>query len=210
MKPQEEWELAISDRDFQVTLRMTYGASCNAVFFYQKETAHLGGDAARLATAFDTAVVEAIAAVLNNQVALTTIEVVNLADVFDYDTRTPTDTVGDVAATSPGPRFLAYSFQYTRTRRDGRHGYKRFPGVAEELVAGESTSVGAPLTTMIPLLEAALEGSISSGGASFRPMIQHKELVTMPDLSERYVLTDLYNVGNVVFRGLTTQNTRKA
>lgn len=202
--------MPITNRDFQVTLRSTYGAQCNAVFFYRKDTAAAAGDAVRLASAFDTGVVEHIAAILNNQVAITQIEVINLADVFDYHTQAPTDTQGDIVATSPAPRFLAYNFQYTRTRRDGRHGYKRFQGVAEELVAGESTSVGGALATAIPVLVAALQGSISSGGAQFQPMIQHKVLTTMPDGKKKYLLNDLFNVGSVVFRGLTTQNTRKA
>lgn len=201
--------MPISSTDFRVTLQMTYGTPCYNVFYYRKDGAHGAGDAGLLADGFDLQVVEAIAGVVSNAVTLNNIEVVNLVDPFDYVTQAVTDTTGDVSTSHYGPRFMAYSFRLTRTRRDGRHGYKRFVGVAEDLVAGESANVSGALVTAIPLLAAALGNTIVIGGASFVPMIQHKEPVTMPDGSTRYVLTDLFNVGPVEFQGLTTQNTRK-
>lgn len=201
--------MPITSVDYRVTLQVTYGTPCYSVFHYRKDGAHLAGDAERLADAFDLQVVEHIAGIMNTGVTLNSIEVVNLVDPFDYTTQGVTDTQGDVGTLSAGPRFLAYAFRLNRTRRDGRHGYKRFVGVAEDLVGGESTSVTGALTTAIPLLVASLGATITNGGASFLPMIQHKEPVTLPDGSVTYILTDLFNVGPVEFLGLTTQNTRK-
>lgn len=201
--------MPITSVDYRVTLQVTYGTPCYSVFHYRKDGAHLAGDAERLADAFDIQVVESIAGLMNNSVTLNSIEVVNLVDPFDYTTRGTTDTQGDVGTTQAGPRFLAYSFRLNRTRRDGRHGYKRFVGVAEDLVAGESANVSGALITAVPLVVAALGATITNGGASFLPMIQHKEPVTLPDGNVHYILTDLFNVGPVEFQGLTTQNTRK-
>lgn len=202
--------MPITNTDFIVKQHMTYGTPCLAVWWFRKDAAHQAGDASRLATAFDTTINEAVAGIVNTSVTFDRIEVLNLVDVFDYWSITPTDTAGDVVSTSPGPRFLAYKFRMLRTRLDGRNGYKRFPGVAEELVAGESSNVTGALSTAIPLLVAQMDGSITSGGSVFNPMIPHRELVTLPNNEEQYILTDLFGMGAVSFMGLTTQNTRKA
>lgn len=201
--------MAITNVDFVVRQHSTYGAQCLNVFYYRKTGAHAAGDAANLASAFDATVSLAIANMSNNQVNLGLVVAENLVDLSDYASRETNETLGAIVSTSPGPRFLAYSFRMNRSTRQGRNGYKRFVGVSEELIAGESTNTSGALTAAVAAMITALAAEISAGGATFAPMIPRRVLTVMPDQTERYILTDLLPPSSVEFRGLTTQNTRK-
>lgn len=202
--------MPITDIDFEVTLHTTQGTQqCLNVWHYRKQSAHVTGDAQNLAAAFNVTVVNAIATMLNSQVSLGLIGVINLADPTDYYVQESAAVNGAISSTSPGPRFLAYSFQQPRTRRDGRHGYKRFVGVSEELVDANGMNPTGALIAAIPNVASAISQIITSGGSSYRPMIPKSVLTTMPDLSKKYILTDLFPMGTAIYQGLTTQNTRK-
>lgn len=202
--------MAITDQDFLVRLHMTYGVPCVATFFYHKFLAHNVNDSSSLAEAFDTVVANAIADMVNTAVVFDSIEVINLVDMNDYTTITPNQTAGLIASTSAAPPFVAYKFQLVRTTRAGRHGWKRFPGVAEELINVLAASASGLLIPAYQNVEAALAAMISADGFDFFPAIPQRELTTMPDLTEKYILTALNPFTTARFIGLTTQNTRKS
>lgn len=201
--------MPITNRDYLVKLTTSYGVPCLNTFWYRTATPFVTGRAAQLAAAFNSQVVTAIAGALNTIVNIGDIAVENLVELSDYHTQNPTAVQGAITATSPAPTFTAYNFQLQRSTRAGRHGYKRFPGVAEELVNFGTETVSGALVTAIPALITALGGSISSSGVDFQPMIPKRLKTLMPDGKYRWILTDLLPVGAVIFRGLTTQNTRK-
>lgn len=202
--------MTISDIDFKVSLHTSQGTQqCLNVWHYRKQSAHVAGDAQNLAAAFNVTVCAAIATMCNSQVNFGLIDVINLADPTDYYVQESSAVSGAVSSTSPGPRFLAYSFQQPRTRRDGRHGYKRFVGVSEELVDANGLNPTGALIAAIPNVATAISQIITSGGSSYRPMIPKSSLVTLPDLTQQYVLTDLFPMGPAIYLGVTTQNTRK-
>lgn len=203
--------MPISTTDFQITLFQDYqGQACQNVFFYRKTTPHAVGDAQVLWAAFNTDVMNPLSLVQNTVVTYTGLSVINLADLSDYWSADPTAGTGAINSTSIAPRFVAYGFRYNRTTRAGRHGSKRFVGVAEELVAGGSTTLTSPLDVRVPALSAVLGGSINDGGLTFTPMIPRREIDPDPPLGEEdYVLVDLLPVASVQFTGLTTQNSRK-
>lgn len=202
--------MAITNQDFQLTLSMTYrSVPCTAVFWYHKFQSHSVNDSQTLLTAFDALVLDNIAALLNTQVSFDNLTAINLVDMNDYSEMTPTHTVGLISSTSPGPTFVAYKFRMVRSTRAGRHGYKRFPGVAEELIAQFASSASGLVATAAPLLCTALAAMISAGGQDFFPGIPQRDLVTLPDGSQEYVLINLNPFTTVVFEGLTTQSSRK-
>lgn len=202
--------MAITNQDFMVRLHMHYGKACVAVFFYHKFGPHSVNDTTILANAFDTVVANAVADMANTQTTFTGIEAINLVDMNDYTTITPTQTTGLLVSTSPSPPFVAYKFQMLRTTRAGRHGWKRFPGVSEELIG---TSAGSATGLLIPAyqnVENALGAMLQASGQEYFPGIPQREETTMPDGKKKYILVAINPFLEAVFRGLTTQNTRKS
>lgn len=202
--------MAITDIDFKLTVNGVYAFPWASVFWYRKQAAHAAVDAFNLYEAFRVATLPIILGVMNPTSDVLNIEVINLTDPTDYHVGVPVSHLGGLASTSPAPTFVAYGIRLNRASRAGRHGYKRFVGVAEEQVAYGSTVLSGALVAAMAALTAGLDNIITSGGASFRPMIPHRQLVTFPDDSERYLLDDLLPISSVEFYGLTTQNTRKS
>lgn len=201
--------MTISNTDFRLTVNGTYAFPWSAVFWYRKTAAHTALDAGALYEAFRSSTLPLIMGVMNLTVAVSNIEVVNLVDMTDYHVGVPVANVGLLNSSSPGPSFVAYGLRLNRSTRAGRHGYKRFVGVAEELVSYGSNVISGALVAPMAALVAGLDNIITSGGMSFQPMIPHRVLTTMPDDTEQYILTDMYPISSVEFFGLTTQNTRK-
>lgn len=202
--------MAISNIDFRLTVNGVYAFPWSSVFWYRKTSAHVSTDAESLYEAFRINTLPLILGVMNSVADVQNIEVVNLVDVTDYTVGTPVAHLGAITSTSPAPTFVAYGLRLNRSSRAGRHGYKRFVGVCEELVSFGSTTVSGALVAAMAALTAGLDNIITSGGASFQPMIPHRQLVTLPDDTEQYVLDDLLPISSVEFYGLTTQNTRKS
>jgi hypothetical protein len=201
--------MAISNIDFQLTYNYDYGVPCKNVFFYRKTTAHAANDAENLCRAFNGTMMGPITGIQNTIVVPNELEAINLTDLTDYFVLETTATNGSVASTSPAPTFTAYNIRLNRSTRQGRNGYKRFAGVAEELVSFSSTTISGALIGAMPALVAAIQSSISFGGATFVPRIPYRQLTTLPDGTQKYILTDLLDISTAEFRGLTTQNTRK-
>lgn len=202
--------MPITNQDFMLTMHGTYGVPFNNVFFYRKVEAHAPTDAQDLYESFRLDVLPVILGVMVAAVDVNSVEVINLVDLSDYHVGSPVAHLGALATTNPAPTFTAYGLRYNRSTRAGRHGYKRFPGVAEELVSYGTTTVSGALVTAMPALTDVLNNIISAGADNYQPMIPHRVLTTMPDLTQQYLLNDLYAISSVTFYGLTTQNTRKA
>jgi hypothetical protein len=199
----------ITSRDFLLKLHTTYFGDCLNVFYYQCEQPHDIGDAANLAAAFNEDVVPAIANIMNSFVGINQIEVINLGDPTDFHVLETTAIAGSVASTSQAPPFTAYSFQLARSTRSGRHGYKRFAGVAEEYADAKGPGISGPLVAAIPQVVFRLSGFISNATRTYVPMIPHRERVEDINHVFHYQLVSLLPISNVVYQGLTTQNTRK-
>jgi len=201
--------MAITNQDFMVKLHTFYGSNCLNVFWFRKTSAHTAADASGLLAGFNAQYANAIANVLNTNVTVGLLEAFNLVDMADYHTQESTPATGGIASSSPAPIFTSYSIRLNRSTRQGRHGYKRLTGVAEELVSfGSNTITGALVTPMAQLLSIFMT-NVTNAGNQYQHMIPHRQRTTMPDGSIKYVLTDLLPIASVVFQGLTTQNTRK-
>lgn len=203
--------MPILNTDFRITLHQDFqGQACQSVFWYRKTSPHAVGDAQQLWAAFNSDVMNPLSLIQIPVVVYTNLEVINLVDLTDYYSADPTAVQGGLTTTQPAPRFLAYGIRLTRTTRAGRHGYKRFVGVAEELVVGGGTGLLSPLDVRMPALLSVLAGNINEGGSTYQHMIPHRVIDPDPPLGEEdYILTDLFPIGSAIYYGPTTQNTRK-
>lgn len=201
--------MAITNTDFVVKLNYTYEQPCLAVHYYRKSTPFNAGDAAQLANLFDVFVQTPYSTLCNNFVTFQNIEVYNLVELTDYASIPSSDPTGDIVTSSPGPRFVAYGFRLNRATRQGRHGYKRVAGIAEDLIDAHGLVVDPALQVGIDAFINAQLMPLSSLGEAFFQMIPHRARTLMPDGTYKYVLTDLFGISSCTFYGLTTQNTRK-
>lgn len=201
--------MPITDHDFIVKLHTSYGLPCVNTFFFRSAGTHQVGRAGQLASIFNSNVVTPFAGIANTVLQIGEIVVENLVDLSDYFTQESTVVQGGIESTSPAPPFVAYKFRMNRSTRAGRHGYKRFAGVSEELVNFGTATISGALATAMPAFLTALGATLSTGGNDFTPMIPKRLETLMPDGKYRWILTDLLPVGMVLFQGLTTQNTRK-
>lgn len=96
------------------------------------------------------------------------------------------------------PKFVAYGFQYNRATVGQRSGAKRFVGVNE---AGQSNGVPTGVTVgLLATLATALGSTIVAPSGDWVPKILHKTGVGT---------ADGHDISGVVFKRITTQNSRK-
>lgn len=124
----------------------------------------------------------------------------NNVDLFVDGTVVP--GVNAAADTAREPSFVSAGFLLRRESLVTRNGYKRFAGLSEQDISG-NTWIGAPI--YITNLETALAQDLSIGLIpSAEPVIVKRPIV--PPVSS-YVYA---SIGSASFRGVGTQNTRKA
>lgn len=100
------------------------------------------------------------------------------------------------------PPFVALSFLYQRNNRTTFHGHKRFAGVGE---AGQNNGLPtSSLNTLAATAAAALLSTLTASGLDYLPCIYSKVLNGVPRSTPVVNL-----VKDVIFKGITTQNTRK-
>lgn len=147
---------------------------------------------------------------VSNQLRFANVISMNLEDRFKVATTDVTNVVGEIAGEYL-PKFMAYSFIVARETNDVRHGFKRFCGVSEDLLAsGTLTPNGitraASLSTFL----------VSSWNSVLDWHIVKRIKYTPPGKTTprwRLPQTDAelksYKVISAPFAGVTTQNTRK-
>lgn len=121
------------------------------------------------------------------------------------DLYTITDSVPGSQATptaSNTPSYVSAGFMLQRESLLTRNGYKRFAGIPEHNITG-NTYIESPAT--IDALEAVLAADIQIGLATVAEPVIVKRPIDVP--VEEYVYS---SIGSAVFRSLGTQNTRKA
>lgn len=107
-----------------------------------------------------------------------------------------------VADTSLLPSYVSLGFLLQRESLATRNGYKRIGGLTENFVEG-NTWTGSP--TSIANIETALAGDLNIGILAVAEPVIVKRPIEVPVGSYIYS-----SIGSCSFRGLGTQNTRKA
>lgn len=110
--------------------------------------------------------------------------------------------VNSVPSGAASPSFVSAGFILRRESLTTRNGYKRFAGLLEGQISG-NTYVGD--ATVISNIEAGLASDLMFGLATIAEPIIVKRPFTPPVASYVYA-----SIGSASFRGIGTQNTRKA
>lgn len=126
----------------------------------------------------------------------------NLSNNLDFFTD---NTVVPGFLATPGgentPSYVSAGFLLQRETLATRNGYKRFAGIPEGSISG-NTYVGS--TAVVDAVEAALASDLMAGIVSVaEPVIVKRPIVPPVGV---YVYS---SIGSAAFRGLGTQNTRK-
>jgi hypothetical protein len=160
-------------------------------------------NAADLWTTFQGGVVSAIAAVVHVGITFDLMTVINLDDLTDFFAAV--SGVGGVRTGEFLPMFNGWELEYTRGSRAVHNGRKTFGVLSESDVTNgviDATLRAGDMT----LLEVALSDVLTSGGGTeYTPRIWRRAGTyvsgTFPDT--------FYPTNGVIYRRVSTQNTRK-
>lgn len=192
--------MAVGNR-YRITDAQVYlSQGCLNVYHY-KQIAGTAGSASDLLTPFIEFIIPDILALQMAQLTHVAFTCVNLDDLDDYAIVTPAPALaGTLSAGDPEPSYIALEFQFIRSTRASRHGWKRIAGVSENGVSGNDITGTYP--TAVNTAATAMFSNVIGAGGTYTPVIVRRNIV--PALSVDFPVAD------VVFKRLSTQNTRKA
>lgn len=191
---------------YLLTLRgvaVTSGTAIQNAFVYEQIDGI--GSSVDLNNAFAVNITPLILAVLSVQYMLNSYYTINLDDPDDFS-KTASGEEG-VYTGEYMPIFNSWTFEYIRTTRAIQNGRKAFSVIAE---SGQQNGVAtATLLTDLNILATNLQADIDDIATSsvFRPKLWRRPgtyasgVVSAPGL--------FYPVSDVVYKGLSTQNSRK-
>lgn len=204
--------MALSDTDYVV--RMTYSQSdvypkpFSNVWYFKRISGSGLADVLLAAVASDF--IPIYESILPDFVDTNiSIEVESLFELDDIDAGVSTLN-GIFTAVEGSPSFQAAGFQLVRsTRANKRHGSKRIGPLAESMTNGN-----APTTAYLTALNGAanaFDGDAVDGSSRFRVSIPQSVLVPNGEgeLGSHYEIQDIHPVADILFRHITTQNSRK-
>lgn len=171
------------------------------VFYYESPAG--GTSASDLANVFEANVLLRISAVTVARTVFNYIQVDDLDDATNFTIRIPQNhTIGLVPETSHLPGFVAWSFQYLRATHAVRHGWKRFSMLDETQL--DNGAAAANQVANLDALATALGQSLTGFPFGWEPRIARR-----PPKGGTLDQTILFPIIEVVYRGVTTQTTRK-
>lgn len=199
--------MAASNGDLiQMVDNQTYlGQQILNVYYYRitSPTGLADGYLADLNTYWETNVLPKITQIQNDELDHLSREwrnMTNGVDLFTDSTVVPGQNA--VGTTKLVPSFVSAGFLLQRESLVTRNGYKRFAGLNEDDISG-NTWVGPSI--YMTNLESALAGDLNIGLFSVAEPVIVKRPIQAPVAS--YVYS---SIGSASFRGIGTQNTRKA
>lgn len=166
---------------------------------------HVAGDAdactTEMAATFLANVIPGIRAFQAPHITHTNLTVINLMNPLDYvEEGLSLSGLADVTG-DPLPDFVCWSFLLTRARRDIRNGHKRFAGVGEGQINGNS--VRASDLALLNTGAALLKQDLPASDELFRPII-YGDII--PGKRAAPIWSRIVNCS---FQYVSTQNTRK-
>lgn len=156
-----------------------------------------------LLNSFDEIVIDNVIKAQNEFLEHTTLSIRNLSNNLDYAEMTVAkDGLLDVDPANCLQSYVTLGFQMIRDSLATRNGYKRFSGLIESQVEG-NTYVGSldPIGDIIGGLQGFLYNGVVATAA---PIIVKRPID--PPVGTSYVYS---SVSSVLFKGLGTQNSRK-
>lgn len=156
----------------------------------------------QLNDAFYTTIVDQVRDFQSAALTHTTIESRNLSNGIDFFITSIASPDGDgLTGGQPMPSAICFTFRLLRESLVTRNGYKRFAGVVEEQGSGNTYT---PSAGQITVAVGALASDLFLGAADVASPVIVKRPIPSPATTY-----DFSFVGDVDFRGVGTQNTRK-
>lgn len=175
------------------------GQDIHNIFWFNQENG--SGGSAELIAEFDETVLPLLKLIQSDGLAYFSILAENLDDVGDFAQDAPTTTAGTVTGEDMPP-FVATEFRYTRASRSSRHGWKRFGGLTQIMMASEALE--AAYVTAAGDLANVLGANLEDASQNlWVPKICRKQKV-----NDVWTYT-FFGVQAVVYVRVTTQNSRK-
>jgi len=162
-----------------------------------------GGEADALGVAFKIAILANLVAIQSVAVEYQYMQVNGERDSTDVATIDCSDYAGLVAGDCLPP-YAAWSFMISRSSNQMRHGFKRFPGVAESWQTNGEVAAGAPDEAMETLAE-QLKVDLELEGGLIAPLVVPKRQWHNAPV----IPAEFWVPADVVFKGISTQNSRK-
>lgn len=194
--------------DYQVVDTWLYPGNieCQNIYYYRATT---GTPSAQdlVEDIIQTELHSLLANIMNTGMVASRTEAFNLVNTQDFYVNASTTVgtiVGDILAS-----FYAVGFRIIRSDRAFRDSGKRYPGITESWVTGNSLAGVA--STPLALLQTWLANPQTSPAATYQLMIPKRVPTINPDPppSITYVLNDLSQPSSVSTAYVTTQNSRK-
>jgi len=161
--------------------------------------------AAELNSAFQGSVLPAWVAAINLHTVMRQIQVINLDDITDFFI----DNINEAGEQS-GDRlnpFMAFEFEYVRAIRGVHSGRKSIGGLDENMLTNGVETVGQ--RALLDELAGDLGGVIASLAASFTPRIWRRQGTYKVAGTPTAFPHTFYPLSEVVYRRVSTQNSRK-
>lgn len=184
------------------------GQVTNNVFWYRQTTTGNVNDAQRFAEGFNFNKIGNFLGAQVNTFAWTSVTATNWTTGLEQFIHTMVGRVGSVSTSQGMPSFMAWGFRYNRTNPIYSSGSKRFAGVPESYVDGNTNFLPVEVGTAI---EEALRTALTFDGSSAAPVVLVTQLNKQPlpsKMAQGPFTT--WDVVTATFTGTTTQRTRKA
>lgn len=186
---------------YKLVLEQTYlGSTIFNVYGYLNSLG-LDDEQDLCAQAFDEDVMANLAGLQSVNLTYDSIRVINITGTLADEVITPGQADGDVVGNDMAP-FVCAPFRYNRATKDTRNGSKRYSGMVEQNLVGETFTVAylASLAAHATILQT----DITTVGGIFTPIIIGQETIT-PGLWNYNTLTSVQALDRV-----TSQVSRKS
>lgn len=189
----------------QLNLVSTYlGQTLNNIFHFQiTQVGSVVNASTALGTGFGDNVLDDIRAITSDQITYNHADIVNIRDVSDFaqDDYSVTGSLTG-GTTLDLPSYIGLGFRYNRVGPGQRHGYKRFGGLIESQVSGNSYAGNPTLAADLATALIYNQGSDTYNSWRWSPFVASRPIVFGATPSGYVPVTSL-------FQGVTTQNSRK-
>lgn len=164
------------------------------------------GGAKELSDSWQATILPLIVAFQSVAVGHQTVTVINLDNDADFNVQFPASEVGTGTQTGDClPRYNAFKFFYVRSTRASRNGWKRIMGIPESVQVNGVVTNGGEITALEACAAAMATGLVDGSGNGWLPKILRR---AQPDHTPPIDRAD-FAIDDVVWDGITTQNSRK-
>lgn len=191
---------------YQLTLFASFlGQAITNVFHYRLlEVGSGAGGADNLGASFADNILDDLIPLQSESLGYTGLVCMNLHNLSDF-VETPLTLEGllEIADDNNAPSYVALVYRYGRTAAGQRYGYKRFSGLVESQISGNAFTGNVTDANDLATALIGNQGGVLYDGWSFKPFIASRPIVYGDNPSG-------YVPPNCVFRGVTTQVSRRA